>query len=51
MLAFGATPDVIEYAVTYTGITAFGFPFLILTSGGSALCVPTEARAIRWLAR
>lgn len=37
MLAFGATPDVIEYAVTYTGITAFGFPFLILTSGGSAL--------------
>lgn len=37
MRAFGATDEVLDYAVTYTGITAYGFPFLILTSGGSAL--------------
>ncbi|MDD7740492.1 MAG: MATE family efflux transporter [Fusicatenibacter sp.] len=35
MLLFGATPDVIDYACTYTRITSLGFPFLILTTGGS----------------
>ena len=34
---FGATPDVLPYAMTYTGITSFGFPFLILTTGGTNL--------------
>lgn len=37
MRAFGATAQVLEYALTYTGITAFGFPLLILATGGSAL--------------
>jgi len=37
MLLFGATPDVIDYACTYTRITSIGFPFLILTTGGSNL--------------
>lgn len=37
MRAFGATDEVLSYAVTYTGITAYGFPFLILTTGGTAL--------------
>ena len=37
MLLFGATPDVIDYACTYTRITSFGFPFLIVTIGGSNL--------------
>lgn len=37
MRAFGATDEVLGYALTYTGLTAYGFPFLILTSGGSAL--------------
>lgn len=37
MLLFGATPDVLNYSLTYTGITSFGFPFLILTTGGSHL--------------
>lgn len=37
MRAFGATADVLQYALTYTGITSYGFPFLILTTGGSAL--------------
>lgn len=37
MRAFGATADVLGYALTYTGITAYGFPFLVLTTGGSAL--------------
>ena len=32
---FGATADVMPYAVDYTGITAFGIPFLILTTGGT----------------
>lgn len=35
MLAFGATEDVLGYSLTYTGITSLGFPFLILTTGGS----------------
>ena len=35
MLLFGATPD--DYACTYTRITSIGFPFLIVTIGGSNL--------------
>lgn len=34
---FGVTPDVLPYAQDYTGITAFGLPFLILTTGGTHL--------------
>ncbi|MCI5479803.1 MAG: MATE family efflux transporter [Lachnospiraceae bacterium] len=34
---FGSPADVLEYAKTYTRITALGFPFLILTSGGGHL--------------
>ena len=35
MLRFFGSPDnVLAYAKTYTGITALGFPFLILTNGG-----------------
>ena len=37
MLLFVATPDVIDYACTYTRITSIGFPFLIVTIGGSNL--------------
>ena len=37
MLLFGATPDVIDYACTYTRITSIGIPFLIVTIGGSNL--------------
>ena len=37
MLLFGATPDVIDYACTYTRITSIGFPFLMVTIGGSNL--------------
>ena len=37
MVLFGATPDVLDYSLTYTGITSLGFPFLILTTGGSNL--------------
>ena len=38
MLHFFGSPDnVLGYAKTYTGITALGFPFLILTNGGGHL--------------
>lgn len=37
MLAFGATEQVLSYALTYTGIVALGFPFLIFSSGASQL--------------
>ncbi len=37
MLAFGATAETLEYSLQYTGITSFGFPFLILTTGGTNL--------------
>lgn len=32
---FGATKDVLPYALDYTGITAFGLPFFVLTTGGN----------------
>lgn len=34
---FGAPDNVLGYAETYTNITAFGFPFLILATGGGHL--------------
>lgn len=34
---FGATTNVLEYAKTYVSITAIGFPFLILATGGGHL--------------
>ena len=37
MIAFGATAEVLDYSLIYTGITSLGFPFLILTTGGSNL--------------
>ncbi len=37
MVAFGATNETLDYAMIYTGITSYGFPFLILTTGGSNL--------------
>jgi Na+-driven multidrug efflux pump len=37
MQLFGATTEVMPYALDYTGITAIGIPFLILTTGGCHL--------------
>ena len=37
LTAFGATPDVMPYAIEYTRITAVGMPFLIVTNGMSNL--------------
>lgn len=37
LLAFGATPDVIPYAIEYTRITALGMPLLIVTNAMSNL--------------
>lgn len=37
MTAFGATDQTLDYSLIYTGITSFGFPFLIFTTGGSNL--------------
>lgn len=34
---FGATKDVLPYALTYTGITTFGLPFSMLSIGGGHL--------------
>lgn len=34
---FGSPANVLKYAKTYTRITAFGFPFLILATGGGHL--------------
>ena len=34
---FGATSNVMPYAKDYVGITAIGFPFLVLTAGGGHL--------------
>lgn len=37
LTAFGAPADVLPFAMEYTGITAYGFPFLILSTGGGHL--------------
>lgn len=37
LILFGATSDIMAYSMEYTGITSWGFPFLILTTGGSNL--------------
>ena len=37
LTAFGATPDVMPYAETYSRIVALGMPFLIVTNGMSNL--------------
>ena len=37
LMAFGATADVLPYAIDYTRITAVGMPFLIVTNGMSNL--------------
>lgn len=37
ILAFGATPDVIDYVMEYVGITSIGMPFYILAIGGNHL--------------
>ncbi len=37
LTAFGATESILGYAQTYTSITSLGFPFLIITVGGSNL--------------
>ena len=34
---FGVTPEVLPFAQDYTGITAWGIPFLVLTTGGNHL--------------
>ncbi len=35
LMAFGATDAILDYAIQYTGITAFGMPFLIIMNGMS----------------
>lgn len=37
LLFFGSPKNVLPYAMTYTRITAIGFPFLILSAGGTHL--------------
>lgn len=34
---FGATEYVMDYAMTYVGITSLGMPFFVLTTGGTHL--------------
>lgn len=37
LIFFGATEEVLPYALTYTGITAFGLPFSMISIGGGHL--------------
>lgn len=37
LIFFGATDEVLPYALTYTGITAFGLPFSMISIGGGHL--------------
>ena len=44
MRAFGATDKILDYALTYTGITSLGFPFLIVTTG-EATTIPGRRKS------
>ena len=37
MLAFGATDAILDYAMIYTGITSFGIPFFLFSTGTNPL--------------
>lgn len=37
MLTFGATEDILSYAMEYSGITSFGIPFLLFSTGTNPL--------------
>ena len=37
MIAFGATDNILDYAMEYTGITSFGVPFLLFSIGANPL--------------
>ena len=37
MVAFGATDDILSYAMEYSGITSFGIPFLLFSTGTNPL--------------
>ena len=37
MMAFGATEDILSYAMEYSGITSFWIPFLLFSTGTSPL--------------
>lgn len=37
MISFGATDQILDYAMTYVGITSFGIPFLLLSIGGNPI--------------
>ena len=37
LIFFGSPSDVLPYAMEYTRVTAFGFPFLLLSTGGGHL--------------
>lgn len=37
MVAFGATDQLLEYAMTYVSITSLGIPFLLLSTGGNPM--------------
>ena len=37
MIAFGATENLLPYAMTFTSITSLGIPFLLLSTGGTPL--------------
>lgn len=51
MYVFGATDEILDYALTYTGITSLGFPFLILSTGEATSSGRTEVRSFPWRAR
>lgn len=46
--SFGGTPDVMPYAIDYTGITAVGIPFYILTTGGCHLIRADRSPGFLW---
>ena len=41
---FGSPENVLGYAITYTRITAFGFPFVIFSTGGGGHLVRADGR-------
>ena len=50
MLAFGATDAILDYAMIYTGITSFGIPFFLFSTGTNPLVRADGASTFSMLA-
>lgn len=50
IVMFGATDQILDYAMTYVGITSFGIPFFLISTGGNAVIRADKSSAYSMVA-